>query len=135
MAYSIIPLALVGSLAFASPVAAQSVERTEAEREARHLQWIGTSFMLAGITLEVLSYTALANKETLCSGSSVYTSTFVSCSELKYTNWSVMSAGLSLSVGGIVTYLSGTQKAKRAKALPSVTVGPSRVSVQQRYVW
>jgi hypothetical protein len=124
-------LTLVLSLAFASFATAQSAERADAEREARQLRWIGASFMLTGGVVETLSYTAWANKQTWCSGNSF----LVTCSEVKRTNWGVMIAGLGTSVSGIMFWMAGDRMAKRAKLLPSIAVGPSRWSVQQRVAW
>jgi hypothetical protein len=93
--------------------------------EARMLQWFGGALIVGGIVLETLSYTALGDSNEFCTATTIYPSTFASCTNLKTTNWGVMGGGLGLSAAGVLLMLDGGIK-KRHAVVPSMTFGPKR---------
>ena len=81
------------------------------------LMWAGVGVWAAGVTLEILSWTALKHEESACAFT---TRSFVCASETS-TNWPIMGIGLGLAGGGIAMWILGNQNVPASSSQRSST--------------
>ena len=105
-----------------------SIARAVAEQQApsasrpipKGYLWLGTGLFVGGMTVGLYGFLNNRNGD------------FPEFGEATATNKYVGAAGLTTAFGGGVLLFLGKQRAARA---PSVTFGPSRVTVSQRVTW